>query len=234
MADVKLSENEIENSEHLDKLTTGDNISAKKSALYGWYPAGENWVRIQTDENGVVQTSGGSALWGDITGTLSNQTDLQSALNALLPLTGGTLAGALTISAGSSAGTINALDISASANYLNFLVTNNQPANTSNQANFIMQAVGSGGTAYVFQFQTSFNDIVTNNSLISMNGFSDGSFTSLLQLDGVYVSFYGPIFPVQATTVSAPSYVKGGIYFDTTLNKLRIGGATAWETVTSA
>ena len=32
---------------------------------------------------------------------------------------------------------------------------------------------------------------------------------------------------------SAPAYVKGAMYFDTTLNKLRIGGATAWETVTS-
>ena len=39
---------------------------------------------------------------------------------------------------------------------------------------------------------------------------------------------------VGAATASAPTYVKGGIYFDTTLNKLRIGGATAWETVTSA
>ena len=42
-----------------------------------------------------------------------------------------------------------------------------------------------------------------------------------------------PFFPQQAVTGSAPAYVKGGMYFDTTLNKLRIGGATAWETVTS-
>lgn len=41
------------------------------------------------------------------------------------------------------------------------------------------------------------------------------------------------IKPQQATTVAAPAYVKGAMYFDTTLNKLRIGGATAWETVTS-
>ena len=39
--------------------------------------------------------------------------------------------------------------------------------------------------------------------------------------------------PVQATTAGAPAYVLGGMYYDTTLNKLRIGGATAWETVTS-
>lgn len=44
----------------------------------------------------------------------------------------------------------------------------------------------------------------------------------------------GTITPVQATTAGAPAYVKGAIYFDTTLNKLRVGGATAWETVTSA
>ena len=43
----------------------------------------------------------------------------------------------------------------------------------------------------------------------------------------------GTISPQQATTAGAPDYVKGAMYFDTTLNKLRIGGATAWETVTS-
>lgn len=43
----------------------------------------------------------------------------------------------------------------------------------------------------------------------------------------------GVIFPVQAVTASAPTYVKGGVYFDTTLNKLRVGGASGWETITS-
>ena len=41
------------------------------------------------------------------------------------------------------------------------------------------------------------------------------------------------LLPPQHPTSSAPAYVKGAIYFDTTLNKLRIGGATAWETITS-
>jgi hypothetical protein len=39
--------------------------------------------------------------------------------------------------------------------------------------------------------------------------------------------------PIQAPTASAPAYVKGAIYFDTTLNKLRVGGASGWETITS-
>ncbi len=48
------------------------------------------------------------------------------------------------------------------------------------------------------------------------------------------MSMGGVFFPVQAATASAPTYVKGGMYFDTTLNKLRIGGASGWETVTSS
>jgi len=38
-------------------------------------------------------------------------------------------------------------------------------------------------------------------------------------------------FPQQAPTASAPAYVKGGVWYDTTLNKLQIGGASAWETI---
>lgn len=52
-------------------------------------------------------------------------------------------------------------------------------------------------------------------------------------VEKVSVNYQGVFFPVQATTASAPTYIKGGIYFDTTLNKLRVGGATGWETITS-
>src|ERR1700753_238709 len=38
------------------------------------------------------------------------------------------------------------------------------------------------------------------------------------------------ILPMQHATSGGPAYVKGAIYFDTTLNKLRVGGATGWET----
>ena len=50
---------------------------------------------------------------------------------------------------------------------------------------------------------------------------------------GASLNVSGLIYPQQATTAGAPAYVKGAIYFDTTLNKLRVGGATAWETITS-
>jgi hypothetical protein len=38
----------------------------------------------------------------------------------------------------------------------------------------------------------------------------------------------------QFTTGTEPAYVKGAQFFNTTLNKMRIGGATAYETVTSS
>jgi hypothetical protein len=75
--------------------------------------------------------------------------------------------------------------------------------------------------------------------LINATESSTGSGTKLLadfQVGGVSkvsIGQNGVLYPVQATTAGAPTYVKGGIYFDTTLNKLRVGGATAWETVTS-
>jgi hypothetical protein len=38
----------------------------------------------------------------------------------------------------------------------------------------------------------------------------------------------------QFTTATEPAYVKGASFFNTTLNKMRIGGATSYETVTSS
>ena len=62
---------------------------------------------------------------------------------------------------------------------------------------------------------------------VSANG------VAALTLSSTVATFGGIIKPVQATTGGAPAYVLGALYFDTTLNKLRVGGASAWETVTS-
>ena len=62
---------------------------------------------------------------------------------------------------------------------------------------------------------------------------SDGDGNVRQFFNGANATFNGTITPQQATTAAAPTYVKGAMYFDTTLNKLRIGGATGWETVTS-
>lgn len=72
--------------------------------------------------------------------------------------------------------------------------------------------------------------IVTPNGV--MNVYAGGNDVLDVQSDRVLVNYR--LFPQQAATASAPTYVKGAIYFDTTLNKLRVGGATGWETVTSS
>lgn len=41
------------------------------------------------------------------------------------------------------------------------------------------------------------------------------------------------IAPVSHATSGGPTYVEGEIYYDTTLHKLRVGGASGWETITS-
>ena len=49
---------------------------------------------------------------------------------------------------------------------------------------------------------------------------------------GQFVSASNGAFkPLQSAT--APTYIKGAIYFNTTSNKLQVGGATTWETITS-
>lgn len=86
----------------------------------------------------------------------------------------------------------------------------------------------------------SASNAAATGAYLSTGGFASslvlqpGGVTALtLAASGGAATFAGIIKPQQATTAGAPAYAKGAIYFDTTLNKLRVGGATAWETITS-
>ncbi len=84
------------------------------------------------------------------------------------------------------------------------------------------------GGNYEFMNSNGIYDFVTLSSSGPTINFknSSGTFIAGINANGVFL-------PVQAATASAPTYVKGGIYFDLTLNKMRIGGASGWETITS-
>jgi|GEM_PF-6947708 len=69
--------------------------SIGKGGIYYDTDVDKVYVNKGTYASPSWQEIGGSAVWGSITGTLSNQTDLQNALNAKLSLTGGTMAGAI-------------------------------------------------------------------------------------------------------------------------------------------
>lgn len=77
---------------------------------------------------------------------------------------------------------------------------------------------------------TDTNSIVIGDQVTSL-----GSNTIVLGNTSITDTYImgGRFRVAQYSTAGAPAYVKGGMYFDTTLNKLRIGGASAWETVTS-
>ena len=73
-------------------------------------------------------------------------------------------------------------------------------------------------------------NITNSASALEVNNGTLGSWMDFLARD---IKSSRLIYHGQFTTAAAPTYVKGASYFDTTLNKLRIGGATAWESVTS-
>ena len=92
-----------------------------------------------------------------------------------------------------------------------------------------------GGTSGTIRAEiNATNDGINGGTLVFAPRNAAGSITTAMTLTkDLAATFAGLIFPQQATTASAPAYVKGAIYFDTTLNKLRVGGATAYETITS-
>lgn len=58
----------------------------------------DNTTYLRGDGTWATPAGGGGGTWGSITGTLADQTDLNSALGAKLALAGGTMTGALTLS----------------------------------------------------------------------------------------------------------------------------------------
>ena len=73
----------------------------------------------------------------------------------------------------------------------------------------------------------AFTNTVAANKFAATSGVSasSGNFDSITMTSLFY--------PVQYATTDRPTYVKGGVYFDITLNKLVVGGASTWETITS-
>ena len=93
--------------------------------------------------------------------------------------------------------------------------------------------IGNGANAVGGSYPYDVNDaIFRSNKGFSVYCSTIGNAFHLAETTGA-ATFAGAVSPQQATTAAAPAYVKGAIYFDTTLNKLRVGGATAYETITS-
>ena len=88
----------------LDTYTTVANAIRAPSIIapYAYYTVTASWtggtavsVTVNARQSTAALQGSGAATWGLITGTLSSQTDLQTALNGKLGLGGGTLTGSL-------------------------------------------------------------------------------------------------------------------------------------------
>lgn len=114
----------------------------------------------------------------------------------------------------------------------------------TNQGFFGVDGTGTGGTSDKIYFggrgdsnegfigsfsNLNFQTAYSNRMIITSGGNVGIGTTS----PSVLLDVNGLIKAGQYTTGTEPAYVKGAIYFNTTLNKYRIGGASAWETVTS-
>ncbi|AGO48337.1 tail protein [Cellulophaga phage phi17:1] len=88
---------------NLTSTSTTDALSANQGRILNDTKIGDapidgaQYARKDGAWSVVVGGGGADASWGTITGTLSAQTDLQSALNNKLNLSGGTITGALTV-----------------------------------------------------------------------------------------------------------------------------------------
>lgn len=164
-----------------------------------------------------------SAAWGSITGTLSSQTDLNTALGALLPLTGGTLTSTLTITPSSAVaglnlnvpsgvGTLATFAQSAGSAKAQFAIQNSASANTANIASFYTQLLTTSITRTAFQFDTSFSNITdaSRTSFINIQAANAGSFVSVLTFTGAAATFPGTLTVTGATTLSGVISFNGG------------------------
>ena len=82
---------------------------------------------------------------------------------------------------------------------------------------------------------TTFQPLTLNGATVSIdsNSANVGVFSSTGLVVTGTISATGIVTPGTFTTGTRPAKTLGGIIFDTTLNKLLIGGVSAWEVVTS-
>ena len=147
---------------------------------------------------------------------------------ALYSNTTGNYNAALGYQAGYGAAGVNANTTGSNNTFLGFQTVGAGAANT-NEIVIGANAVGLGSNTTVIGSASTTMSNIKGRVLIG-TATDDG--VNALQVNGSGI-FAGLIKPQQAATAGAPAYVKGAIYFDITLNKLRVGGATAWETITS-
>lgn len=139
---------------------------------------------------------GGAAAWGSITGTLSAQTDLQTALDAKLNLTGGTMTGQLILQNASATGAVN---VSPTWNNgaVSFVGIYGRVTNTASGATAKLIDLGTVAAGSLFKVDKSGNMTVAGTATIGLGTIQDMGSGQLalvagrLYVQGGFVSAYG-------------------------------------------
>jgi len=172
---------------NLTHYDLGDTVPLSKliSRRYSWLVNRGYLSEVETDD-------WGSTVWGEISGTLSSQTDLQNALDAKLNLTGGTLTGLLTITSG--ANTFGFKNGGSS-------VTPQFHLGTSGGKSVGLLA-GTSGTAFVYDSTGTFSITTDTKANIDAGTSSGGTVRFSINSAGA-ASFAGTLAVTGATTLSS-------------------------------
>jgi hypothetical protein len=184
---------------------------------------------------GIMNVGSGSINIGRSTGTtdsqavniggVGNQINVGASSGASTINIGGTTAtGAITLGKSTGAQTVN-IQTGSTGSGSTFIGgttatgTITLGRSTATQTTNIQAGITASGSTKTLNIGTNGAAGSTTNITI---GATAGTSTTTIQ------GYFKP-----TALASAPTYVKGAVYFDTTLNKLRVGGATTWETITS-
>jgi hypothetical protein len=193
--------------------TTGSNntangVSALQSNTTGSFNTANGLSALQSNTTGGFNTANG------LSALQSNTTGVRNTANGVSALFSNTT-GVNNIASGLNSGRFISDGSTSNTNSNSSLFFGNETkALADNQTNQIVigdSAIGAGS-----------NSVTLGNTNITK---------TVLRGD---VETNGLIKLGQFTTATEPAYVKGASFFNTTLNKMRIGGATAYETVTSS
>jgi hypothetical protein len=228
------------------------NTSGGNNSFYGFNTGKSNTTGFFNSffgiNSGINNTSG---INNSFFGSNSGRSNTTGGGNAFFGSNAGenNTTGSSNISFGNSAGRNNTTGVSNNSFGTTSGVNNISGSNNifygNNSGSFLSDGVTSNtnsNTSIFFGNSTKaladnqFNQIVIGDNAIGAgsNSVTLGSISITKTVLRGNVETNGLIKLGQFTTATEPAYVKGASFFNTTLNKMRIGGATAYETVTSS
>lgn len=158
---------------HYEFLDLADDGTATKVVVY-------NTTNDQIGTVDIAGLGGGGAAWGSITGTLSDQTDLQTALNLKAPLASPTFTGTVTIPTPFTLGATSVTSTGTQLNYLNAATgtTGTASSNLVFSATPTFSGTTTITTLSVTGFSTQASGISTNGTAGNANFYATGGITA--------------------------------------------------------